>query len=276
MLAAQFTGREKFGLAALLEEHFGLRLDKKHQRADWSVRPLEPELLAYAALDTAHLFALKGRLEEELSDQGRLAWVEEEFRLLETVAPGPPKKPWCLDLKGSHRLSPRQLALLQGLLELRDGLARELDRPPFKVFSNQILLAWAQAPPAGRKEVLETPGAGRSLLARAAQGVLEAILRARLLPEGECPRPIRKTEIALNDQQAQRLRRLKKVRDHVASGLRLSPGLIVNAATLEGLCREDPLVAAATLRGALKGWQMQVIGEELRTALRAADKPVGR
>ena len=42
MIAAQFTGRERFGLAALLEEHFGVRLDKRHQRADWSRRPLGP------------------------------------------------------------------------------------------------------------------------------------------------------------------------------------------------------------------------------------------
>ncbi|RMG86113.1 MAG: ribonuclease D, partial [Candidatus Dadabacteria bacterium] len=49
MIAAQFTGRARIGLAALLEEFFGVRLDKKYQRADWSARPLAPELLAYAA-----------------------------------------------------------------------------------------------------------------------------------------------------------------------------------------------------------------------------------
>lgn len=268
MIAAQFTGREQFGLAALLEEHFNVRLDKRHQRADWSARPLGPELLAYAALDTAHLFALQGRLEEELDRLGRRAWVQEECRLLEAVAPAPPKRPWCLEFKGASRMPPRHLAVLQGLLELREELARELDRPPFKVFSNQTLLAWAQAPPLSRKEVIVTPGAGRALLTRTAEGVLEAVTRAMLLPDGECPRPSVTRDVPLTESQARRLQGLKKVRERTALRLRLSPGLIVNAATLEKLCREDPLAAAETLRGILKGWQMEAIGEDLRRALR--------
>ena len=46
MVAAQLTGREQYGLAALLEESFSVSLNKKHQRADWSVRPLTEDLLA--------------------------------------------------------------------------------------------------------------------------------------------------------------------------------------------------------------------------------------
>src|SRR5665213_1530164 len=39
-VAAQLLGYTAFGLAALLERFFGVKLDKKHQRADWSMRPL--------------------------------------------------------------------------------------------------------------------------------------------------------------------------------------------------------------------------------------------
>ena len=37
---AQLLGEPKTGLAALLEQELGVRLDKKHQRADWGRRPL--------------------------------------------------------------------------------------------------------------------------------------------------------------------------------------------------------------------------------------------
>jgi len=44
-IAAQLLGLRAFGLAALLERYFGVKLDKKHQRADWSMRPLTPDML---------------------------------------------------------------------------------------------------------------------------------------------------------------------------------------------------------------------------------------
>ena len=92
MIAARLTGERSFGLAALLETHFGIKLEKKFQRADWSLRPLTAEMESYAALDTRHLEALAGRLGEQLEQLGRTAWAEEEFRALEGVrwsAPDP-------------------------------------------------------------------------------------------------------------------------------------------------------------------------------------------
>src|SRR5450759_1661045 len=54
-VAAQLLGVRAFGLAALLERSFGLKLDKKHQRADWSMRPLPKDMLDYASQDTMYL-----------------------------------------------------------------------------------------------------------------------------------------------------------------------------------------------------------------------------
>jgi len=60
-VAAQLLGVRAFGLAALLEKYFGVKLDKKHQRADWSMRPLTADMLEYAAQDTMHLLELRDR-----------------------------------------------------------------------------------------------------------------------------------------------------------------------------------------------------------------------
>jgi ribonuclease D len=40
MIASRLVGTRKFGLAALLAEHFDVELNKSLQRADWSRRPL--------------------------------------------------------------------------------------------------------------------------------------------------------------------------------------------------------------------------------------------
>ena len=82
-IAAQLLGLRAFGLAALLERYFGVRLDKKHQRADWSMRPLPQGMLDYAAQDTIHLLELRDRLKDDLDRAGRWDWAREEFALLE-------------------------------------------------------------------------------------------------------------------------------------------------------------------------------------------------
>jgi ribonuclease D len=261
MIAAQLTGRERFGLAALLEEHFGVVLDKRYQRADWSRRPLGPELLAYAAGDTAHLHALSEKLAAELAGLGRLAWAEEEFRALEAIEPGAPKRPSCLDFKGASRLAPRQLARLQALLETRDELARAWDRPPFMVLGNQTLLDWAQAPPTGRRELLQTPGAGRPVLERVADRVLAALEGAEAVPEPLCPRPEPQRRTVLAPGEAARLARLRAVREAAAQRLGLAPGLLVNGATLERFARGGAAAAS------LKNWQAEALGAPFQEAL---------
>jgi hypothetical protein len=40
--AAQFLGESAIGLAGLVEKYLDVRLEKKHQRADWAQRPLPP------------------------------------------------------------------------------------------------------------------------------------------------------------------------------------------------------------------------------------------
>ena len=92
-VAAQLLDEPGFGLAALLEKYLGMRIDKRFQRADWSLRPLSDEMLAYAATDTRHLAELRDILRSRLVELGRLAWAEEEFVVMEGIALGQPRTP---------------------------------------------------------------------------------------------------------------------------------------------------------------------------------------
>ena len=92
-VASQLLGIKSFGLAALLEQFFEVKLDKKHQRADWSMRPLTPDMLAYAAQDTRYLLQLKDHMKGELKRRGRIHWAEEEFASSRARA-GRPRTAW--------------------------------------------------------------------------------------------------------------------------------------------------------------------------------------
>jgi ribonuclease D len=267
MIGAQLAGRTEVGLAALLDQEFGVHVEKRFQRANWSARPLDRELLHYAALDTAYLLELWNRIRTELVASARLEWAQEEFSLLQAVTPSLEGGPSCFEVKGASRLSPTQLAILQALLEVREQTARAWNRPPFKVLSNQVLLNWAQSPPVSEEQVLRTKGAGRGILRHLAPRILDAAHKASSLSAAGCPRRSSVPYVPLTAEQKLRLKRLKKVRREAAQRLGLSAGLLVSSKTLERLCRADPKQASQLLEGSLKRWQLHVLGSGLRRAL---------
>jgi hypothetical protein len=70
MQAARVLGLPSAGLAHLLDHYCGVTADKRYQLADWRVRPLAPELLAYARTDTHYLLYIHDRLKQQLLDLG--------------------------------------------------------------------------------------------------------------------------------------------------------------------------------------------------------------
>jgi ribonuclease D len=267
MIGAQLLGRQRVGLADLLEEELAVQADKRYQRANWSERPLPQEMLDYAALDTAYLLPLWQQMRSQLADLGRLEWAREEFTLLEQATPAPQRPPSCYDIKGASHLQPTQRAILQSLVELREQIALDWTRPPFKVLSNQVLLDWAQNPPSHRREVLQTRRANKGILRRLAPQILRALRTAQSTPLRDCPQRHLPSRAPLSQEEHRRLRRLKKVRQTAAQCLDLSAGLLVNTRTLETLARAAPEEAADMVHSLLKRWQSEALGPALVHAL---------
>jgi ribonuclease D len=150
---------------------------------------------------------------------------------------------------------------------VRDEAARRWDRPAFKVFSNETLIAWAKEPPESRAAVLATPAASKATLTGLCEPILEAVARARQLPAEALPqRPPPNPRVIFSAEEDRRLKRLKEARTAVSEKLKLSPGLLVNTATLERLCKETPETLEAALAVALKGWQREAVGAALLAA----------
>lgn len=68
----------QIGYAGLVAELFGIELAKSHTRADWSRRPLSPEVLHYASEDVEYLLPAFDLLQERLDRCGRLSWAEQD------------------------------------------------------------------------------------------------------------------------------------------------------------------------------------------------------
>ena len=158
-VAAQLLGLRAFGLAALLERYFGVKLDKKHQRADWSMRPLTQGMLDYAAQDTIHLLELRDRLKAELERAGRWEWAREEFALLEGTR-WPDEDPANAFLRHQGRARPH--AARAGDSPRAGAVARrrraQLDRATFRVVGNEQLLEIVARKPTTRDALARDQG----------------------------------------------------------------------------------------------------------------------
>ena len=257
MFAAQLLSIPRFGLAALLEHHFGVQLDKDHQKANWSQRPLDRDMLDYAALDVHHLPALRDRLRDELVRLGRLDWLEQKCRWQIEVArdgfAAPDENDWRIG--GAEKLRGRGLAVLHALWHWREGWAEKLNTPPFKVTGNELLMRLSRAAEEGASpgELLQVHLGRRH--DRLAPSLESAIRRGFETDPRTLPRRERRRDFTpMSPEELSRQDRIKALRDRLAAGLQLDPTLIATRSQLALLAR-DP----AGIAGVLLPWQTQLL-----------------
>jgi len=268
-IASQLLGIKSFGLAALLEQFFDVKLDKKHQRADWSMRPLTRDMLEYAAQDTRYLLQLKDHMKGELERRGRLHWAQEEFARLEgTRWDAEEAMEGFLRLKGARDLTRPELAVLRELVHWRDTVAAQLDRATFRVMGNEVLLDLSRNPPRNVSELSAIKGMPKGMIDRAGPDIIAAVRRGLEVPEADLPRFPKGQRWNKDREFDARVVRLKGVRDEVARALDLDPGVLCSRERLENIARSAAKTAEdlEAVPG-LRRWQIEVMGPGLIAAL---------
>lgn len=270
LVAAELLNEPEIGLASLLQKYMGIQVDKKFQKADWSKRPLPEAMLDYAAGDTAHLIALRDILEARLKEKGRWNWAREEFALL-TDAPfnlQDNQEPGYLRLKGAKLLKPHQLAVLREVHAWREGVAERMDRAPFMVIGNEVLLDLAKEPPADARALASRKGMSDKVMDRHGRALLEAVRRGALLPRDQWPRLERPKRWDRDPEHDERLKRLKAVRDRLTVEHDLRMGIVASNQLLQEVARSRPgdLQALSALPG-IRRYQVEHFGADLLAAV---------
>lgn len=270
-LASMFLGERETSLGAVVNNRFGIKLDKRYQKKDWSQRPLPSGMIEYAASDVFHLIPLARLLMDALEKKGRLGWVREECALLSAVRPAENgSDPLFLRFRGAGRLPRRNLAALEGLLQYRRDLARKKDRPLFKVFSNSSLLAIAT-------EMADTPRAmerHRCLSAKQirihGKTMAAIVKKASALAEKDLPVYPRRRRPSVSPRVPERIKAIRDWRDDLAEGLELDPALLFNKALMTAIAVDRPSdVRELRKIEGIRNWQVEAFGKDLLKVLSA-------
>jgi ribonuclease D len=237
MWAARILGWPRVGLGDILETYFDVGMNKRYQRYNWGRRPLEPEAVSYARMDTHYLPELRKIQMEELKAKGRWQEAQEVFDYLRSTVTQPPEPTleytfWRI--KGMHKLSSAEKRVLYNLHKWREETAKKMDRPTMKVLSNKRLVTLARTQPRSKKG-LASSGLSSYQIRRFGKGILRA-LRAK--PTSYPPQP--HDHERPSHEVMERYNALRAWRKSIAARRGVDSDVILPNATLWEIAHEPP------------------------------------
>jgi ribonuclease D len=272
-LAARILGWQRVGLAAILEEQFGVISDKRMQRTDWGKRPLTPQQIAYAQMDTHYLLALRERLVNELQTRGRWEEAAEAFGQLSRLRPDGRNEAtrsfW--QMKGLRDLPATLLGPLSALWSWREAEAQRKDLPPFKILNDEVLIALAQQRPTSLAQLQQTRGVSTYLANGHGAALLRALEEGSQRPPPPPPAPTLRPEQILDAATIRRFEALRRWRTQTAEARGVSPDVVFTNETLLEIAQRRPQDQAALLEvPAIGPWKARTYGPAIFVTLRSA------
>jgi ribonuclease D len=259
-IAAGFAGYgAQSGYDSLVRSLLGVSAKGAEGFSKWDRRPLTPEQIVYARADVEHLLPMADALQERLRQSGRLEWAREECRALERASDERPPEETFARLPRVRRLGKRQRAIALTLVEWRQELAQQIDRPPSSILPDHVLVEVARRQPDTKKAFEEVRGMPGQTLQRWHRELLTAIARGQ-----EAPEPPDLPDVEAGDSGdaplialGQALVRQRAIEEKVAVDLVSTQSDI--AAVVGALRRDNGEPDVRTLRG----WRRELVGDEL-------------
>jgi ribonuclease D len=258
-IAAALAGfPAQIGYAELARRMLGVELAKAHTRTDWTRRPLSPEQQEYALDDVRHLGALRTRLLEQLADQGRLGWLEEELAALANadalrVAP---EDAWK-KVKGLPGLDEQRQRLAQALAAWRERRAIERNRPRGWILDDLSLREIVLRLPRSLDALAGLPEMQESVVRKCGEELLALVRDAGISdPPPALPRRERPDPAVLAT-----VKRLADIAAAAAAELSIGTEVLATRRELERLAAGRRDVSL------LRGWRAEVVGQKLLSAL---------
>lgn len=245
-------------LARLVRIAAGTRLHKSQTLTDWRRRPLTDAQIKYAVEDVIHLPKAGGVLQGKLAAAGRMPWLQEECAKLCVQPARQDARHKLRRLRGTGSLGRRELAIAEVLLDERDKLAQEYDRPPRTLLRDHLLVELARH---GWTDPAKIKGLrGINLRNATVERLARAVDRARRLPKEQWPElPPSQEDSPEQDALADLL--IAVLRDHCnKSGIAMS--LLAARQDVRAVVRSHGIDTKENAPSSLSaGWRREAVGE---------------
>jgi ribonuclease D len=271
-LAARILGWPRAGLAAILEDQFGVVSNKKMQRTNWGKRPLTPEQIAYAQMDTHYLPALRARQIQELQERDRWEEAQEAFTQLTATdyraRVASERSIW--QMKEARAVPHAQTGVLEALWLWREQEAQTQDRPPFKIVHNGALVDLAHRQPTTMTQLQEIRALSPSEIQRYGMALLNAIREGKTRPLPALPEATPRYEQWLDKTTMDRFDALRNWRSKTAADRGVAPEIVLTNEVLLEIAKRQPKTLEALLEiEAIGPWKAKTYGPDvLRIAQR--------
>lgn len=176
-------------LGNLLRLCLNIQLSKTETRTNWLRRPLSDNQVAYALDDVRYLPALREHILTDIHRRGRENWLAEELRKYDIPKLYDDRTPeeQYTRVKGTGRLSRRDMAIVRELATWREKKARQVDRPRNRVISDDIIVQIARRKPQSTQSLKRLRGIPRSTINQYANSLFNAVQRGLVIDEENCP-----------------------------------------------------------------------------------------
>lgn len=264
-LAEGFRGRSyPLSYSAIVQRVLGQTVDGSQTRTDWLRRPLSADQMKYALEDVDHVLEIFERQVDWLKRENRFVWFESEMqRLIGDIMSDDSSAPW-LRLAGTHKLSRRELAIVQKLADWREKEAAFRNRPVRRILRDDLLVDLAKRKPTTKAQALATRDLNRPEYKRRLEDVVEVITQAMSLTDAELPdkQKSRRQESSSDEQVISKLLALSL--SNRCAELDISQTLVANNKDLSELVRFHRFghKKGPTPR-LLDGWRGEVCGQLL-------------
>lgn len=278
--AALAGAGESAGLGTLTRQFLGVELKKGHARSHWGKRPLPEALIEYAAQDVQYLIPLVETLREKLEASDRWNWalsLGQSWSQVDRFLVTPAQIFARLYKSGKFRTD--AAGVLLELIEWREGVAKQLNRPRRWIADDSILADLAQVQPAELADLAHFRALTKKEIDRWGQEMIAAVQKGKSrvvtaeLDQQRDGRP--------DDRESVALQFLQLGLSHLADEARVAPSLIIGASGLLRAMRARPAnVEALISLDVLQPEAVPYFAESLlglftgRLALRFKDKKV--
>ncbi len=253
-IAAAFLGYgASLGYQALVKSVLDVELDKSETRSDWLQRPLSDTQIVYAVKDTEYLTTLYEKLHEALTQAGLLAaCLDETKSLIDQVRLGKENTDKAyLKLRGAWSLEVSQQARLKQLVCWRDEIAVSKDLPKSWVFSDALLISFAEKAPQTTSELNRLKG----IRHKSVRQFGDALLAQLALPLDVDMSALELVDKPLKGLEMDSFRKLKKVVKSVSEKTGIAEQLLGSRKLLEQVVVDVQRDQKPDLPLAYRGWR---------------------